>query len=80
METDAQETAEVERDGADDRTSQLADAKALAEERYKELQYARAEIENCASAPNGLPATGSEPAAARCWASFCRYSTTSSAR
>lgn len=46
METDAQETAEVERDGADDRTSQLADAKALAEERYKELQYARAEIEN----------------------------------
>ncbi len=46
METDAQETAEVERDGPDDRAAQLADAKALADERYKELQYARAEIEN----------------------------------
>ena len=46
METDAQETAEVESDGAEDRTAQLADAKALADERYKELQYARAEIEN----------------------------------
>jgi len=45
METDAQE-ATAEPAGGIDFAAELADAKALAEERYKELQYARAEIDN----------------------------------
>jgi len=46
METDAKEAAVVEASGEDNLAAELADARALAEERYKELQYARAEIEN----------------------------------
>jgi molecular chaperone GrpE len=45
METDAKEAAD-ETTGGEALAAELAEAKALAEERYKELQYARAEIEN----------------------------------
>jgi molecular chaperone GrpE len=46
METDAQEAVLADAAGENDLAAELAEAKALAEERYKELQYARAEIEN----------------------------------
>jgi molecular chaperone GrpE len=46
METDAQEAVLADEAGENDLAAELAEAKALAEERYKELQYARAEIEN----------------------------------